>query len=405
MGRLPPTRPDIASAAFKANPFPFFARLQSQEPVFRYILSDGTPAWLLTRYEDVVRLLADERFAKNRYAAMTPEQVRRQPWVPPMFRPLERNMLDLDPPDHTRLRALVHKAFTPRLVERMRERISSLADELLERAAARGGMDLVRDYALPLPVTIISEMLGVPPRDRERFHRWSQAMVAVSAPGAAWRALPAVWMFVRYLRRFFRQRRDDPRDDLTGALLQAEEAGDSLSEDELLAMVFLLLVAGHETTVNLIGSGMLALLENPEELRKLRADPGLAKTAIEELLRYTSPVFLSTERYAREDVTIRATTLPRGALTYGVIGSANRDETAFPDPDRLDLARDGNRHLSFGHGIHYCLGAPLARLEAQIAIPRLLARAPGLRLATPPEKLRWRPSLVLRGLAELPVRF
>ena len=402
-----PQQVNIVSAEFKANPFPLLAALRASEPVYRTTLPDKvkTPVWLLTRYEDVNALLKDERFPKNRRSALTPEQVRKLPWVPPMFRPLERNMLDLDAPDHTRLRALVHKAFTPRLVERMRERVQALADELLEGVARRGEMDLIADYALPLPMTIITEILGVPTADRHKFHKWSQAVVSLSSPNPTLRVIPSVWMFLRYLRRFFEVRRRDPRDDLASALIQAEEAGDRLSADELLAMVFLLLVAGHETTVNLIGSGVLALLEHPDQLERLRGEPALIKPAVEELLRYTAPVFMSTERYAREDVTIHGVTIPRGEMAFGVIGSANRDETVFENPDALDITREPNRHLSFGQGIHFCLGAPLARMEAQIAIDTLLRRAPNIRLQVSPDSLRWRPSMILRGLDALPVQF
>src|ERR687893_54975 len=402
-----PQQVDIVSAEFKANPFPLLARLRSSDPVYRTTLPDKvkTPVWLVTRYEDVNALLKDERFPKNRRSALTPEQLRKLPWVPPMFRPLERNMLDLDAPDHTRLRALVHRAFTPRLVERMRERVQALADELLEGAARRGEMDLIADYALPLPMTIITEILGVPASDRHKFHKWSQAVVSLSSPNPTVRVVPSVWMFIRYLRRFFKGRRRDPRDDLASALIQAEEAGDKLSEDELLAMVFLLLIAGHETTVNLIGSGALALLEHPSQLDKLRGEPALLKAAIEELLRYTAPVFMTTERYAREDVTLHGVTIPRGEMTLGVIGSANRDETVFETPDALDITREPNRHLSFGQGIHFCLGAPLARMEAQTAVNTLLDRMPGLRLKVSPDSLRWRPSMFLRGLDALPVLF
>ncbi len=395
--------PDLASPEFKADPFPFFERLRAEEPVRRTVLADRTELWLVTRYDDVLALLKDPRFAKDPRAAMTPEQLRRQPWVPPMFRPLERNMLDLDPPDHTRLRALVQKAFTPRLVDALRARIESLTEELLDAAARRRDVDLIRDFALPLPVTVISEILGVPPRERGRFHRWSAAIVSLSSPRGALRAMPSAWAFLRYLRRLFRLRRAEPSEDLTSALLQAEEGGDRLSEDELTAMVFLLLVAGHETTVNLIGNGALALIQNPDQKERLARDSSLIAPAVEELLRFTSPVFLATERYAREDTEICGVKIPRGALTYGVIGSANRDEALFADANRLDLGRENNRHLGFGHGIHYCLGAPLARLEAQIAIQALLARAPGLRLASPAESLRWRRGLVLRGLEALPV--
>lgn len=398
---------NIVSPEFKANPFPFLATLRATQPVYRTSLPDKikTPAWLITRYEDVNTLLKDERFPKNRRNALTPEQIRKLPWVPPMFRPLERNMLDLDQPDHMRLRGLVHKAFTPRLIEQMRARVQSLADELLDGVARRSEMDLINDYALPLPMTIITEILGVPTSDRDKFHKWSKAIVSLSSPNATVRVIPSVWMFIRYLRRFFKVRRRDPQDDLASALIQAEEAGDKLSEDELLAMVFLLLVAGHETTVNLIGNGVLALLEHPDELEKLRSDPSLIKAAVEELLRYTAPVFMTTERYAREEVTIHSVTIPRGEMTFGVIGSANRDENVFENPDLLDITREPNKHLSFGQGVHFCLGAPLARMEAQIAINTLLRRIPDLRLRGTPESLRWRPSMMLRGLDALPVLF
>jgi cytochrome P450 len=248
---------NILSPEFKASPFPILARMRAEQPVCRIMLPDKTPVWLVTRYEDVKRLLTDELFAKSRYNALTPEQLRKHPWVPPMFRPLERNMLDLDPPDHTRLRQLAHKAFTPRLIEQMRERVRTLANELLDAVSHKGEMDLIREYALPLPMTIITEILGVPVQDRDKFHRWSKVIVSVDQFNANWRVIPAIWMFNRYLRGFFKVRRADLRDDLVSALIQAEEAGDRLSEDELLAMVFLLLVAGHETTVNLIASERL----------------------------------------------------------------------------------------------------------------------------------------------------
>lgn len=394
---------NIVSPRFKANPFPLLANLRASQPVFRSALPDKTPVWLLTRYEDVATLLKDERFVKDKRKAMTAEQLRKMPWVPPMFRPLERNMLDLDTPDHTRLRTLVHKAFTPSLVARMRDRIQALADELLTQALHKGECDLIHDYALPLPMIIITEILGVPTRDRGKFHKWSKAVVSLSSPNPTLRVIPNVWLFLRYLRRFFETRRLDPQNDLVTALIAAEEAGDRLSKDELLAMVFLLLIAGHETTVNLIGNGMLALLEHPEAMNQLRQDPVIIKSAVEELLRYTSPVLMLTERYAREDVTIHGVTIPQGEMTLGVIGSANRDETVFQQPDELDLTRDPNRHLSFGQGIHFCLGAPLARLEGEIAINTLLRRTSDLRLRVAPESLRWRPSMMLRGLESLPI--
>jgi cytochrome P450 PksS len=395
---------NIASPAFKANPYPHYARLREEAPVHRTILPTKEPAWLVTRYDDVATVLKDERFAKDAAKVLTPEQKARMRWIRKAFKALKTNMLDRDPPDHTRLRALVQKAFTPRRVEEMRGRVQALTDELLDAARGRGDVDLIRDYALPLPTTIIAEMLGVPAADRHRFHGWSNALVtAAESTWALWKAVPSAWALIRYIRRIIRARRAEPRDDLVSDLVRVEEAGDRLSEDELMAMAFLLLVAGHETTVNLIGNGTLALLQHPDQLARLRDDPALLKPAIEELLRYDSPVEMSTERYAREEVTLAGTTIPPGEMVYAVVASANRDGRQFPDPDALDLTREPNRHLSFGLGPHFCLGAPLARMEGQIAIGTLLRRAPNLRLAVAPDRLRWRGGLILRGLASLPV--
>jgi cytochrome P450 PksS len=403
---IPQMDVNIASAAFKADPYPFYARLRAGAPVCTVRLPDKQTAYLVTRYDDVAALLKDQRFAKDVRNALTPEQLRRQPWVPPMFQAISQNMLDQDAPDHTRLRGLVHKAFTPRRVEQMAERAQAVADELLDAVEARGRIDLIGQYALPIPVTIIADMLGVPARDRGSFQRWSKAVTG--STGAFWNTLlmiPTMIWFMRYIRGLIALRRADPQDDLLTALVQAEETGDQLSEDELVAMVMLLLIAGHETTVNLIGNGVLALLRSPEQLARLRADPALAKTAVEELLRYESPVEMATQRYAREDVELAGATIPRGSLVFGVLASANRDEAQFPRAGELDLARAPNRHLAFGQAIHYCLGAPLARLEGQIAIATLLRRAPDLRLSAAPEALRWRPGLVLRGLEALPLAF
>ncbi len=395
---------NIASSDFKANPYPFYARLRKETPVFRTVLPTGETAWLVTRYNDVTTVLKDERLIKEAAKAMTPEQLADRPWFRRWFKPLKRNMLDLEPPDHTRLRGLVQKAFTPRLIDQMRERIQQLTNELLDAVEGRGRFDLIHAYALPLPTTIIAEMLGVPVEDRHAFHRWSNALV--SAASSSWgmlKAVPNAWALMRYIRNIIHKRRVHPQDDLVSALTKAEEAGDTLTEEELVAMIFLLLVAGHETTVNLIGNGMLALLEHPDQLEKLRNDPTLIKSAVEELLRYASPVESATERFTREELTIAGVTIPRGEMVFGVIASANRDEQQFPNPDFLDITREPNKHLSFGIGTHFCLGAPLARLEAQIAIATLLRRVPKLRLGVAPERLRWRPGLVLRGLKALPV--
>ena len=400
---------DVTSPIFRADPYPIYARLRARMPVQRITLSGKQTAWLVTRYDDVLEMLKGKHFAKDRLNALPPEQTAKQPWVPKFVKPLMRNMLDVDAPDHTRLKALVHMAFTPRIIERMEQRIQSLADELLDKALSRGQMDLIRDYALPIPTTIIAEMLGVPAKDNHKFTRWSSAIVAIESPSPRiWdmaKALPHLVAFLKYIRRLIRAQAAAPQDNLIGALVQAEEAGAQLDEDELVAMVFLLLVAGHETTVNLIGNGTLALLNNPDQMERLVKDPGLIESAVEELLRYDGPLKMATERYAREDVTIAGTTIPQGELVFAGLASANRDERQFPDPERLDLAREPNRHLAFGQGVHYCLGAPLARLEGQIALNTLLRRARNLRLAIAPEKLRWKRGLVLRSLKALPVSF
>ncbi|HEU0015215.1 MAG TPA: cytochrome P450 [Longimicrobium sp.] len=399
---MPPlSQPNLASAAFKADPFPFFARLREEAPAFRARLPNGKPAWLVTRYDDAVAALKDERLLKDPRTAARGGG--KPPWVPGLLRPLTRNMLDLDGADHARLRRLVHKAFTPRRVEELRGRIERICERLLDDALRRGGFDLVSSYALPLPVTVIAELLGIPPEDGRRFHRWSNRMVTVTSAAGLLRALPALWGFTRYLRALVARRRTSPGDDLVSALVQAEEAGDQLDEDELLAMITILLIAGHETTVNLIGSGTLALLTHPGEMERLRGDASLLTSAVEELVRYTSPVMLATERYAAEDVELAGTPVPRGGQVLVALASANRDAHVFSDPDRLDLGREPNRHLAFGQGIHYCVGAPLARLEAQIALSALLRRAPGLRLRTSPGALRWKGGVFLRGLRELPV--
>jgi cytochrome P450 len=371
--------------------------------VCRVALPGKLDAWLITRYDDVFQALKDERLVKNKLTALTAEQQRKQPWIPKSFQPLTRNMLDLDAPDHTRLRALVHKAFTPRLVESMRERVQSVTAGLLNMAKRRSRMDLIRDYALPLPTTIIADMLGVPAGERRQFHRWSSAIVSMNfSKWSMLKAIPNVRSFLGYIRKLVRLRREHPRDDLLSALVSAEETGQQLSEDELVAMVFLLLVAGHETTVNLIGNGTLALLLHSHEMGRLRDDPALIKTAVEELLRYESPLETATERYAREDLVVAGHSIPRGALVFAVLASANRDQHQFERPDTLDITRTDNRHLAFGQGVHYCLGAPLARLEGQIAINALLRQFPKLKLAVLPETLRWRRGIVLRGLEALP---
>jgi cytochrome P450 PksS len=388
--------PDLSSPRFKADPHPFYARLRAEAPVYRARVPIAGRAWLVTRYDDVLRVLKEERFAND--------WMPRAPWFLVRFaRPITRGMLNRDAPDHTRLRTLVNKAFTPRLVEGLVGRIQGLCEELLDAAPSNGPVDLVRSYALPLPITIIAELLGIPRQDRLRFHRWSRAMVAVASNLSILRAMPGIWRLIRYMRRLFAERRARPQDDLVTALVQAEEAGEHLSAEELVAMVILLMLAGYETTVNLIASGTLALLQHPEQGDRFRQNPALAESAVEELLRYTSPLEIASARLVREEARIGGTPIAPGELVLAVLGSANRDASQFPNPDALDIAREPNRHVAFGHGVHFCLGAPLARLEGRIALTTLFARCPDLRLAQPAESLRWRRSSIFRGLEALPV--
>ena len=400
--KLEPT--NITAASFKADPFTTFKRWRDTKPVVPVKVL-GQRAWIVTRYNDVQAALKDERLVKNKRNARDAGTKDKAPWMPGFLKPLEQNMLDLDGTDHTRLRSLVHQAFTPQLIGRMQHRIHSLAHELIDRAEGKGQMDLVYDFALQVPMTIISEILGIPERDRPNFHRWSSAAVSISTPLDGLFAMPALYQFVRFLRRLIREHQIEPKDDLTSALVQAEAEGSRLSEDELIAMVTILLIAGHETTVNLIGNGALALLEDPEQLERLRTEPTLMKTAVEELTRFTAPVMLATERYARENLEIAGVSIPKGELVFAALGSANRDETMFEQPDKLLLDRISNKHLGFGQGVHYCVGAPLARLEVSTAFQVLLERLPNLRLAVKPETLHWNPALVTRGLKALPVKF
>ncbi|MEK6334082.1 MAG: cytochrome P450 [Acidobacteriota bacterium] len=392
MDKLKP--PDLASPQFKANPYPFYARLRAEAPVYRAKLF-GRQVWLVSRYDDVVAMLRDERLLKDWRPATK--------WLFRFTGPITRHMLNRDPPDHTRLRALVQKAFTPKLIEHMRERIQNICDELLEDLETNGRMDLMNGYALPVPLTIIAELLGIPPGDRLRLHAFSRSTISASTLLGVLRSVPDQRFLTRQLRKLVEQRRREPRDDLITALVQAEEAGDKLSRDEVVAMIALLLIAGYETTVNLIGSGALALIQNPGQREVFQRDPAVVDSGIEELLRYTSPLDVASQRFTREDMTINSVKISQGELIVAMIGSANHDEAQFRNPEVLDLTRQPNKHVAFGQGAHFCLGAPLARMEGQIALTTLFRRFPDLRIAVKPEDLRWRRSLIVRGLEELPV--
>ena len=394
--------PDIASPAFKADPWPTLARLREEAPVSKVRLG-RREAWLISRYTDATTALKHPTLAKDKLRALGAMGLPR--WMPDFVLALSRNMLDLDDPDHRRLRALVQPAFNPRLLERLRARVESLSAELLDEIERRGSTDLIADYAAPIPTTIIAELLGIPAADRHRFRRWTERIVVADTSNwAILRALPSILAFIGYLRRLIARKKAEPGDDIISSLLAAEAKGDRLSGDEVMAMAFLLLVAGHETTVNLIGNGVLALLDHPEQLERLRGDESLASTAVEEILRYSGPLMIATERYASEDVEFGGTTIRRGSLVYVGLASANRDPAAFPDPDRFDIGRQPNRHIAFGDGLHFCLGSALARMEGQICIAALVRRFAQIELATAPAGLKWKGGATLRGLETLPLR-
>ncbi|MDA5285017.1 cytochrome P450 [Streptomyces sp. Isolate_45] len=392
-----------ADPAFVADPFPLYRQLREDGPVRRTVIAGGLEAWLVTRYEDGLAALSDSRLSSDVRDAADTRLLRQLPGTE--RESMLGNMLRSDPPDHTRLRRLVSKAFTARRVAGMRPRIQAVTDRLLDPIVAAGRADLVADFALPLPVTVISELLGVPVDDRHDFQHWTDRMVMRGAEPPDPAVVNEAWLHMRaYVTELIRDKRARPADDLLSDLVAARDEEQRLTEDELVAMVFLLLAAGYITTVNLIGGGIATLLAHPDQLELLRSDPALLPGAIEEFLRYDGPVSPGIARFAREDVEIAGVSIPRGATV--LIGSAlaDRDPARFTDPERLDITRQDNAHLAFGHGIHYCLGAPLARLEGQIAIGTALRRLPGLALAVPPEEIPWRPG-GLRGPRSLPVTF
>jgi pimeloyl-[acyl-carrier protein] synthase len=392
---------DPYNPEFLANPYPFYQRLRAEEPV--HLTPMGF--WVLTRYDDVVTALRDARFGRAGFEPLL-EAVY---GAPTESGRLQASMLFRDPPDHTRLRGLVNKAFTPRVIEAMRLRIQSIVDTLLDRVQPTGTMDVIADLAYPLPVTVICEMLGVPIDDHEAIKQWSadvarslDAIGMAADSEIAERGRQGRRGLAEYFRGLVAERRKTIRADLLSLLIAAEEQGDKLTEGELLSTCMLLFIAGHETTVNLIGNGLYALLRHPDQLRLLRDDASLIQSAVEELLRYDGPVD-RTARITNADVELGGRTIPKGSMVLAAIGAANRDPAHFPDPDRLDITRADTRHIAFGFGIHFCLGAPLARVEGQIAISTLLRRLPAIALAAP--KVEWRESSVLRGLKALPVTF
>ena len=399
---------EIYSAAFRARAHEVYARMREADPVLQQPGLDGeTPIWFVTRYEDVEEVLLNDDVFVRDPATVSPELAER--FSPPdasLDAMLNNHMLNRDGETHRRLRSLVSKAFTPAVVRGLRPRIEAIADELLNRVADQGRMELVADFAFPLPITVIAELLGIPVERQDDFRRWSNALVSPQLTEEEQaEGLRLLQEFGAYMQQLVAARREAPGEDLLSRLIHVEEEGEGLNESELFSMMTLLIVAGHETTVSFIGNATLALLQHRSAWERLRAEPDLIPEAVEELLRYDSPVDRALTRFVAADTTLGGKRLRKGEPLIAVLGSANRDEDRFEEPDMVDIERAPNRHLAFGKGVHYCLGAPLARLEGEVALRALLERFPDLRLGVDPAEIVWRDVPLLRSLARLPVRW
>jgi cytochrome P450 len=405
-----PPAPELFTREFASDPYPAYAWLREHTPVHRTRLPSGVDAWLVTRYADARQALADQRLSKNPAHHDDSAHAKGKTGIPGERKAeLTTHLLNIDPPDHTRLRRLVSKAFTPRRVAEFAPRVQELTDSLIDGFADRGSADLIHEFAFPLPIYAICDMLGVPREDQDDLRDWAGMMIR-HGKGPRGGVARSVRRIRGYLADLIPRKRGDLGDDLISGLIRASDHGEHLTEDEAAAMCFVLLFAGFETTINLIGNGTHALLRHPEERRLLQdaladGDDRLLATAVEELLRYDGPVELATWRYATQPLEIGGTAISRGEPVLIVLAAADRDPARFLTPDALDLTRRDNAHLGYGHGIHYCLGAPLARLEGHTALATLLRRLPDLRLAVDPAELRWRGGLIMRGLRTLPVEF
>ncbi|WP_153978664.1 cytochrome P450 family protein [Paenibacillus xylanilyticus] len=394
---------DFLDHSFIQQPFPVYEKLRAEEPVHRLLLPSGHAAWMVTRYEDAVNILQDGRFVTG---VLDNRNNETEESLPSHQAIISRNLISVGPEDHRRLRRLIQKAFTPRMIERLRGRIVEISDELLDKIQAGNTreFDLIEDYAFPLPIIVICEMLGVPLKDQDKFRAWSNTiMESVSNPQMNQESDEVMKAFVDYLQELITERRSHIQKDLISDLISIEEEGDKLTEQELYALVFVLIIAGHETTVNLIGNGMLALLEHPQQMQLLMEQPDLIQAAVEEVLRFNGPAEISNVRWAAENVDFQGIQIRQGDMMLVALSSANRDSSRYENPDTFDITRKVNDHIAFGKGIHYCLGAPLARLEGEIAINALLQRLPEIRLNTDAELLEWRPGMIIRGLKAFPV--
>ncbi|MFF6958832.1 MULTISPECIES: cytochrome P450 [unclassified Streptomyces] len=402
--------PTLFTWEFATDPYPAYAWLREHAPVRRTTLPSGVEAWLVTRYADAREALAEGRLSKNPVHHAESAGAKGKTGIPgERSADLMTHLLNIDPPDHTRLRRLVSKAFTPRRVAEFGPRVQELTDRFIDGFAASGEADLIHDFAFPLPIYAICDLLGVPPQDQDDFRDWAGMMIRHGG-GPRGGVARSVKRMRAYLVELIHRKREDPGEDLISGLIRASDHGEHLTENEAAAMAFILLFAGFETTVNLIGNGVHTLLRHPEQRARLQeslaaGETGLLETAVEELLRYDGPVELATWRYATGDLSLGGQSIAAGDPVLVVLAAADRDPARFNAPDTVDLARRDNPHLGYGHGIHYCLGAPLARLEARTALASLLTRLPDLRLAADPAELRWRGGLIMRGLRTLPVSF
>ncbi|MBE9500656.1 MULTISPECIES: cytochrome P450 family protein [Streptomyces] len=394
---------EVLDMSFFQDPYAVYDRLRVEGPVHAMRTPDGIDVWVITRYEEAKEALSDARFTKD--FSGVPDIFAQQSTGVSAHEGytdiLTKHMLFADPPDHTRLRELAAKAFTRRRVEALRPEIQQIVDGLLDTISAAGEVDLLRSLSFPMSMAVTCRLLGIPPADEDAFRTWTETIFTTNDPA---RMNEAVRGVDQYLVDVIEAKRADPADDLITALINAREDGDRLSDRELVSTCALMFVAGYETTASMVGNAVLALLKNPDKLAELKADPSLMPNAVDELLRFDGPVNVATLRSTATDVTVAGTTIPKGQFVLVSLIAANRDGEKFPEPARLDFTRPLGGSLAFGHGIHYCLGAPLSRVEIEVALSRLLARFPDLSLAREPETLQWRNSLLVRGLSTLPIR-
>jgi cytochrome P450 len=403
-------RYELYSKEFRQNSHAIFSRMRAENPIFKQIGLDGkTPIWFVTRYADAQQILLDDRhFTRDPRSVFTTEELEQNLGMPDpqVDRMMNNHMLNRDGEDHRRLRSLVSKAFTPKVIQSMRPRIEAVAQHLLDNVLETGRMELVSEYAFPLPITVIAELLGIPLDNQNQFRIWSNAFVrpAITADQRQ-EAMRLLLEFAGYMQTLVAERRRQPGDDFLSGLIHVEEGGDRLDESELFSMLSLLIVAGHETTVSLIGNAVLALLRHPTVMLEIKENPDQIPPAIEELLRYDSPVERALTRFVTADIEVGGQQLKRRDLVIVVLSSANRDEMQFPAPAALNIHRTQNTHIAFGKGVHYCLGAPLARLEGELALRVLLQRIPNLELDIAAEELEWRDVPLFHSLVRLPVRW